>query len=107
MPTSKTSDAGADKRAASKPDSSAGPDDGAEPPRFEAALEELEALVERMESGALSLDDSLAAFERGIHLTRECQRALSAAEQRVQVLMEQDDGTLQTQPAVMGDNDRS
>lgn len=79
--------------------------DATEPPRFEAALEELEALVERMESGALSLDDSLAAFERGIHLTRECQRALSAAEQRVQVLMEQDDGTLRTQDAVISDDD--
>ena len=39
---------------------------------FEAALGELEALVERMESGELTLDASLGAFERGIHLTRAC-----------------------------------
>lgn len=70
-----------------------------DPPRFEAALEELEALVERMESGSLSLDDSLAAFERGIHLTRECQRSLSEAEQRVRVLMEREDGSLAAEPA--------
>ena len=63
-------------------------------PSFEAALEELESLVERMESGSLSLDESLAAFERGIRLTRQCQQSLSAAEQRVRVLLERDDGSL-------------
>lgn len=71
----------------------------AEGPDFETALEELEALVERMEGGDLSLDESLAAFERGIHLTRRCQQALSEAEQRVQVLMEKDDGSLTTEVA--------
>lgn len=110
VPTSKTSDKTPDKTSDVTPDKTRarGPEPGsgaADAPRFEAALEELEALVERMESGALSLDDSLAAFERGIHLTRECQRALSAAEQRVQVLMEQDDGTLQTHAAAIGDDD--
>ncbi|TNC92921.1 exodeoxyribonuclease VII small subunit [Thalassolituus sp.] len=58
------------------------------PFEFESALAELEALVNRMESGELSLEDSLAAFERGIGLTRQCQTALSEAEQRVQILME-------------------
>jgi len=71
-------------------------DGAASGPDFEAALEELEALVERMEGGELSLDESLAAFERGIHLTRHCQQALSRAEQRVQTLLEQDDGSLTT-----------
>ena len=70
-----------------------------EGPDFEAALEELEALVECMEGGQLSLDESLAAFERGIHLTRRCQQALSEAEQRVQVLLERDDGSLTTEDA--------
>lgn len=74
-------------------------------PDFEAALAELEALVERMESGELSLDDSLAAFERGIHLTRHCQRALSEAEQRVQTLLERDDGTLETAPGGATEDD--
>ena len=53
---------------------------------FEATLSELETLVERMESGDLSLEDSLAAFERGVKLTRECQSALSEAELRVKTL---------------------
>ena len=45
---------------------------------FEASLEELESLVDQMESGELSLDESLRAFERGIKLTRQCQEALAA-----------------------------
>ena len=43
---------------------------------FESALEELEELVSRMESGDLSLDESLKAFERGVELTRKCQSSL-------------------------------
>lgn len=53
---------------------------------FEDSLAELEALVDRMESGDLTLDESLRAFERGIALTRTCQQALQAAEQRVEIL---------------------
>lgn len=56
---------------------------------FETALGQLEQLVQRMENGELSLQDSLQAFEQGIHLTRQCQQALASAEQRVQILMEQ------------------
>lgn len=55
-------------------------------PSFEDSLAELEALVERMESGELSLEDSLSAFERGIALTRNCQQALQAAEQKIEIL---------------------
>ena len=62
---------------------------------FEASLAELEALVERMESGELTLDASLAAFERGVHLTRTCQRALSEAEQRVKLLLAREDGSVE------------
>ena len=56
------------------------------PPKFEAALAELETLVTQMESGELSLDESLKAFERGVSLARQCQIELKQAEQRVQVL---------------------
>ena len=59
-------------------------------PDFEAALAELEDLVEKMEQGELSLDDSLKHFERGVQLTRSCQQALKDAEQKVQVLLEKD-----------------
>ncbi len=60
------------------------------PPDFEAALAELEALVEKMEQGDLTLDESLKQFERGVQLTRSCQQALQDAEQKVQVLLEKD-----------------
>jgi exodeoxyribonuclease VII small subunit len=53
---------------------------------FEESLEELEALVEQMETGDLSLEDSLSAFEQGIALTKHCQQALQAAEQKVEIL---------------------
>jgi exodeoxyribonuclease VII small subunit len=57
---------------------------------FEKALEELETLVEQMEQGDLSLEDSLKQFERGVTLTRNCQQALKEAEQKVQILLEKD-----------------
>ena len=60
---------------------------------FEKALENLEELVSSMENGELSLEDSLKAFERGIKLTRECQTALRDAEQKVQVLINEEGDT--------------
>ncbi len=62
-------------------------------PDFEAALDELEKLVDKMEQGDLSLDDSLKYFERGIQLTRTCQQALKDAEQKVQILLEKNGST--------------
>ncbi|HEY5807140.1 MAG TPA: exodeoxyribonuclease VII small subunit [Povalibacter sp.] len=56
-------------------------------PDFEASLAELEAIVEKLEQGELSLEDSLLQFERGIQLTRVCQTALSQAEQKVEILL--------------------
>lgn len=53
---------------------------------FERALDELEQLVQKMEKGEQSLDESLAAYERGIALYRDCQKALEQAEQRVRLL---------------------
>ena len=54
---------------------------------FEKALQELEGLVEKMETGNLSLEESLKNFERGVALTRQCQQALAEAEQKVQILL--------------------
>ena len=59
---------------------------------FEAAMAELEQLVEKMEDGDLTLDQSLQAFERGVALTRLCQTELENAELKVQQL--NDDGEL-------------
>ena len=58
---------------------------------FEQQLGSLEALVESLESGDLSLEDSLKSFEQGIKVARECQTALKQAEQKVELLMRQGD----------------
>ncbi len=55
---------------------------------FEKALKELEKLVEKMEEGDMSLEDSMKQFERGVALTRSCQKALAEAEQKVQILLQ-------------------
>jgi exodeoxyribonuclease VII small subunit len=57
-----------------------------QPQSFEDALAELESLVDTLEHRELTLEQSLAAFERGISLTRTCQKALDAAEQKVRIL---------------------
>ena len=57
---------------------------------IEKSLQELEALVEKMEGGDLSLEDSLKCFERGVTLTRNCQKALAEAEQKVQILLQKE-----------------
>jgi exodeoxyribonuclease VII small subunit len=57
---------------------------------FEHSLDELEQLVARMEGGELSLDESLASFERGIGLFRHCQQSLEQAELRVRLLLDPD-----------------
>jgi exodeoxyribonuclease VII small subunit len=60
-------------------------------PKFEQSLQELEALVEKMEQGDLSLEASLSHFERGVQLSRTCQQALKEAEQKVEILMQKND----------------
>lgn len=59
---------------------------------FEESLAKLEQLVVKMESGDLSLEDSLATFEEGIRLTKECQKALRDAEQKVKMLIDKNTG---------------
>ncbi len=60
-------------------------------PDFEAALAELEQIVQRLEQGDLSLEESLRQFERGVELTRGCQKALRQAEQKIQILSRKGD----------------
>jgi exodeoxyribonuclease VII small subunit len=64
---------------------------------FEQSLKTLEELVNRMEQGEMTLEESLEAFAQGISLTRECQTKLAAAELRVTQLIEQQ-GQLQLAP---------
>ena len=62
-------------------------------PEFEQALAELEAVVERLERGDLPLEEALRVFERGVELTRHCQSALKAAQQRVDILIKRNGQT--------------
>ncbi len=64
---------------------------------FEGSLAELEQLVAQLEQGDISLEESLKAFERGVNLTRTCQKALQEAEQKVQILIEKN-GTQTLEP---------
>jgi exodeoxyribonuclease VII small subunit len=68
-------------------------------PRFEEALAELEGIVKRLEQGELALEDSLAAFERGIGLVRALSERLASVEQRVEVLLKSEAGKLLLRPA--------
>lgn len=60
---------------------------GGEPPSFEAALEQLEAIVDRLERGDLDLEASLASFEQGVALARRCSGQIEDAERRIEVLV--------------------
>ena len=58
---------------------------------FEESMQELESIVKQMELGELPLEDALQRFERGIQLARHSQQKLKQAEQKVQILMGQND----------------
>lgn len=55
---------------------------------FEKSVQELDTIVEKMESGELSLDESLKLFEKGVKLTRSCQKILTQAEAKIESLMD-------------------
>lgn len=93
-----------DERLADVPPGEAAPTD------FATTLEQLERLVERLESGELSLEGSLSAFEQGVRLTRDAQRRLDAAELKVRSLTEGPEGNLDLapfeSPSAEGDGER-
>lgn len=63
--------------------------------KFETALKELEKVVERLESGELSLEESLAAFEEGVRLVKYCNQKLSDVEKKIELLVKDKEGKLQ------------
>jgi exodeoxyribonuclease VII small subunit len=73
-------------------------------PSFEEALERLEAIVGRLESGELPLEDALASFEKGVSLARRCAGQLESAERRIEVLV-RDGAGLATEPFAPEDED--
>jgi exodeoxyribonuclease VII small subunit len=62
--------------------------------KFETALEELEGVVEQLESGELSLEEALAAFEKGVGLVKYCNQKLADAERKVELLVRDKEGKL-------------
>jgi exodeoxyribonuclease VII small subunit len=67
-------------------------------PSFEESLKKLETIVDQLEQGDLSLEDSLKLFEEGVGLSAACKKELDEAEGKVQILMKQRDGSLKTEP---------
>jgi exodeoxyribonuclease VII small subunit len=63
--------------------------------QFEVALQELEGVVEQLESGDLALEDALAAFEKGIGLVKYCNQKLNEVERKVELLIRDKEGRLQ------------
>ena len=71
---------------------------------FEEAFSSLEDIVEKMEGGELSLDESLASFEEAIKLVKFCNSELERAEQKVRILTEGTDGVITDEPFVKSDD---
>lgn len=72
--------------------------------KFETSLKKLEEIVHRLEGGALSLEDSLKAFEEGVKHASFCAKKLDEAERRVEVLLKQKDGSFKREPFAADDN---
>lgn len=66
--------------------------------KFEKAMEKLEKIVEDLENGNIALEDALKKYEEGVKLSRICQKRLSAAEKKIEVLTRSLDGDLQKEP---------
>ncbi|MFH1829666.1 MAG: exodeoxyribonuclease VII small subunit [Pseudomonadota bacterium] len=64
---------------------------------FETAMEDLEGVVRQLEGGSLTLDDSLAAFEKGINLARECEIKLTEAKGKIEKLITDSQGNIKTE----------
>lgn len=72
---------------------------------FEQAITELEEITEKLDSGDLSLDESIEAFEKAVKLVKLCNEKLDAAEQRVRILTEAGDGTITDAPFDLDKNE--
>jgi exodeoxyribonuclease VII small subunit len=67
---------------------------------FEKDLEQLEAIVAALEEGGLSLDDSLKRFEEGVRLSRACEKTLTEAEKRIEILLKNTKGELEARELI-------
>lgn len=71
--------------------------------KFEASLKKLEEIVKRLETGSLTLEESLKAFEEGVKHAAFCASRLDDAERRVEILLKQKDGSLKREPFESGE----
>ena len=67
---------------------------------FEESLDQLEAIVRKLEDGDLPLEESLELFEKGVKLSRDCKERLASAEPRIEVLMKESNGELKLEEIV-------
>ncbi|MGC8846362.1 MAG: exodeoxyribonuclease VII small subunit, partial [Candidatus Hydrogenedens sp.] len=65
---------------------------------FEKDLEKLEQIVQNLEKGELTLEEALKQFEEGIRLARQCEKALSEAERKIEILLKNEDGVIEAKP---------
>lgn len=72
---------------------------------FEEALQKLEQIVEKLESGDLKLDESLELFEEGVRLSRLCQKKLEEAQGKIEKLVSEKDGEIETEPFASPEKD--
>jgi exodeoxyribonuclease VII small subunit len=75
--------------------------------KFEAALQRLEQIVDQLEAGNLSLEESLQVFEEGVGLARHCGRYHDDAEKRIELLTRDESGALKTTPFDLADEERA
>jgi exodeoxyribonuclease VII small subunit len=75
--------------------------------KFEAALERLEQIVDQLEAGNLTLEESLQVFEEGVGLARRCGKYLDEAEKRIELLTRDESGGLKTAPFELPEDERA
>jgi exodeoxyribonuclease VII small subunit len=75
--------------------------------KLEAALQRLEQIVDQLEAGNLSLEESLQVFEEGVGLARRCGKYLDDAEKRIETLTRDETGVLRTAPFDLADDERA
>ncbi|HSB42207.1 MAG TPA: exodeoxyribonuclease VII small subunit [Methylomirabilota bacterium] len=75
--------------------------------KFEAALQRLEQIVDQLEAGNLTLEESLQVFEEGVGLARRCGKYLDEAEKRIELLIRDESGVLKTAPFELPEDERA
>ena len=71
---------------------------------FEEALQKLELAVEKLDEGSLSLEEAMSTFEDGVRRSRECHQFLEKAEERVEIILKNENGKYETKPFETDDN---